>query len=139
MPRIRGFLEEAVKEIGTRPGQTAREIAERLLADGRVASRAQDQRGSLVATLSKHYAEKSVRREWRDGQYRYYPIMGSEAGKADEPQPLISSSSCDALTIELSKDCKEFIDALVVLPQFKGRSEAALWLIRKGMESTRVS
>ena len=139
MPRIRGFLEEAVKEIGSRPGQTAREIAERLLAEGRVASRAQDQRGSLVATLAKHYAEKSVRRELRDGQYRYYPITSSGVDEADESQPISKFASCHALTMELPNDCKEFIDALVVLPQFKGRSEVALWLMRKGMESTRVN
>ena len=139
MQRTRGFLREAVKEIQARPGQTANEIVERLLAIGRAASSAQDPVGSLVATLTKHHAEKSVRREWRDGQYRYYPVTRPKADEPNGSLPNGNPSSCDEVTIKLPEDCKEFIDALVVLPQFTSRREVVMWLVRKGMESTRVS
>lgn len=139
MPRSHGFLDEAAKEIRARPGQSAQEIARRLLADGRATSTAEGPVGSLVATLHKHHAGKSVRREWRAGQYRYFPESDSEAEETGVLQPLGSSHSCEELTTGLPKDCVEYIDALAVLPQFNNRQDVVLWLIRKGMESVRVS
>ena len=139
MSRTHGFLEEAVREIWARPGQSANEIAKRLLDDGRATSTAESPVGSLVATLHKHHAGKSVRREWRAGQFRYYPEDESEGEEAATVQHFGNLSSCDELTLELPKDCAEYIDALAVLPQFNSRREVVQWLIRKGMESVRVS
>ena len=139
MSRSHGFLEEAVKEIRIRPGQSATEIAERLLADRRATSTAENPVGALMATLHKHHAGKSVRREWQAGQYRYFPELDPEADETSAPQPADNSYSGDALATGLPKDCSEYIDALVVLPQFNNRRDVVLWLIRKGMESVRVS
>ena len=140
MSRSHGFLEEAAKEIRTRPGQSANEIAKRLLADGRATSTARDPVASLVATLHKHHAAKSVRRERRAGQYRYFPGSDPESGETSaSSQPLRVSHSCDGLIADLPQDYIRFIDALLVLPQFTSRRDVILWLIRKGMESAQVS
>ena len=140
MRRSRGFLAEAVKEIAMRPGQSATEIAKRLLSEGRATSMAKNPVGSLVATLHKYYAEtRALQRRWENGQYRYYPR--SETGEADPhpPQPERKSSSDDALLLQLPKDCREYISALVVLPQFDTSLDAIVLLLRNGMKSTRVS
>ena len=139
MSRSHGFLEEAVKEIWARPGQSAQEIAESLLADGRATSTAESPMGSLVATLHKHHAGKPVRREWQGGQYRYFPESDSQSDEMTELRLPNGSDPSEELTTGLPKDCAEFIDALAVLPQFSGRRDVVLWLLRKGMESVRVS
>ena len=139
MSRAHGFLEEAVKEIIAHPGQTANEIARRLLQDGRANSTAHNQIGSLMATLHKHHAGKSVRREWREGQYRYYPTPDSEEKETNPPQPLGDLQRSDQFAEWLPEDCLEFVDALQMLPQFINRKDVLIWLIRKGMESVRVS
>ena len=138
MSRSHGFLEEAVTEIYARPGQSANEIARRLLDEGRATSTAENPIGSLVATLHKHHFGKSVRREWREGQYRYYPRPEPQADEANALQSLKESSVHNELEGFLPKDCLEDIDALVRLPQFNSRHDVMLWLIRKGMESIRV-
>ena len=139
MSRSHGFLEEAVKEIRARPGQSANEIARRLLDDGRATSTAENPIGSLVATLHKHQAGKSVRREWQAGQYRYYAESESKSVGTNGARILGESRSCDEFFDIFLKDCIEYIDTLVVLQQFKNRRDVILWLIRKGMESVRVS
>ena len=139
MPRSHGFLEEAVKEIAARPGQSAGEIARRLLDDGRAGSTALNPIGSLVATLHKHHAVKSVRREWRDGQYRYQPVFDAEPPETTSSQRLDGCYSHYDLTELLPKDCVDYIEALAVLPQFNDRWGVLIWLVRKGMESGRLS
>ena len=139
MPRSHGFLEEAVKEIVARPGQSAGEIANRLLDDGRATSMALNPIGSLVATLHKHHAVKSVRREWRAGEYRYYPVFDKEPAQTNASQRLNGSYRQEDFTEMLPNDCVEFIEALAVMPQFNDRWEVLIWLIRKGIESGRLS
>ena len=139
MPRVRGFLDEAVKEIRNRPGQTAGEIVDRLLVEGRVVSKAQDPKGSLVATLAKHHAEKPIYRQRIDGKYRYYPVLDPEAEQTDVPVTVNDISPSDVLTIEVPKECRAAIDAIAVLLPLESRAEAAIWLIRKGIESTSVT
>lgn len=116
MSRSHGFLEEAVKEIRTRPGQSANEIATRLLDDGRATSTAENPIGSLVATLHKHHAGKSVRREWQAGQYRYYPQSDSKTAGTGESPILGESYPSDEFVNSLPKDCIDYIHALLVLP-----------------------
>ena len=139
MSRSHGFLEEAVKEIRARPGQSATEIARRLLDGGRATSTAENPIGSLVATLHKHHTGKSVRREWQAGQYRYYPEPELKTAGTGTSWILNEEDSCDEFVNGLPKDCNEYIDALLVLPQFNNRRDVMLWLMRKGMESVRVS
>jgi len=139
MRRSHGFLEEAVKEIAMRPGQSATDIAKRLLADGRATSMAKNPVGSLLATLHKYHAEKPVRRKWEAGEYRYYPESEPDEAAPHPPQPEGKSSSGDALLLDLPKDCLEYVNALAVLPQFNTSLDAIVWLLRKGMQSTRVS
>ena len=139
MPRSHGFLEEAVKEITARPGQTANEIARRLLDDGRATSTAENPTGSLVATLHKHHAGKTVTREWQAGQYRYYPEPRPATAGINESEKTSNSYPSDDYAKWLPNDCIAYIDALAVLPQFNSRHDVVLWLIRKGMESVRVN
>ena len=139
MPRTHGFLEEAVKEIKSRPGQSANEIVLRLLEDGIAASSALNPIGSLVATLHKHHASKSVRREWKGGEYRFYPEEKLKVEKIGATQELDKSHKCNQSIGDLPTDCIDFIDALLVLPQFTNRKDVVIWLIRKGMESVEVS
>lgn len=140
MRRSRGFLEEALKEIVMRPGQSATEIAKRLLSEGRATSVAKNPVGSLVATLHKYHAERHVlERRWERGQYRYYPKSETDEADPQPPEPERKSSSDDALLLQLPKDCLEYVNALAVLPQFNTSLDAIVWLLRKGMQSTRVS
>ncbi len=139
MSRSHGFLAEAVKEIRSRPGQSAKEIAERLLADGRATSSARDPVASLVATLHKHHPGTSVRRQKRGGQFKFFPESESDEGEDAVSMPSVESRVDQDLTVALPSDCIEFIDALVILRQFTTRHEAAVWLIRKGMTSAEVT
>ena len=139
MARAHGFLEEAVKEIIARPGQTANEIAKRLLEDGRAKSMAENPIGSLVATLHKHHAAKSISREWRKGQFRYYPAGALEDSETDSLLKFGDGEAVEEPVGWLPKDCLDFVDALLELSQFSNRQDAVIWLIRKGKESVRVS
>ena len=139
MSRSHGFLAEAVKEIRSRPGQSAKEIAERLRANGRATSSARDPVASLVATLHKHHPGNSVRRHRRGGQFRFFPVAGSEEGEVAVSTSAGNSIANEELTVVLPRDCIEFIDALVILRQCTTRHEAAVWLIRKGMTSAEVT
>lgn len=139
MRRSHGFLEEAVKEIAMRPGQSATDIAKRLLADGRATSMAKNPVGSLLATLHKYHSEKPVLRRWEAGEYRYYPDSESEEAESHPPQPAAGSCLSDAFLLGLPKDCLEYVNALAILPQFSTSRDAVIWLLRKGMQSTRVS
>ena len=139
MSRSHGFLAEAVKEIRSRPGQSAQEIAHRLLADGRATSSAKDPVGSLVATLHKHHPGNSVRRQRRGGQFRFFPVAGSEEGEEAVSTSTGNSIANEELTAVLPRDCIEFIDALVLLRQFTTRRDAVAWLIRKGMASAEIT
>ena len=80
-----------------------------------------------------------MRREWRAGQYRYFPEPNSEAGEAGAPQLSGQPYPFEELVTGLPNDCIEYIDALLKLQQFNSRRDVVVWLIRKGMESVRVS
>ena len=94
---------------------------------------------SLVATLHKYHAEKPVRREWDGREYRYYPESELDETKPHPPMPESRSGADDALLLQLPEDCRQYVNALAVLPQFDTSLDAIVWLLRKGMQSTRVS
>ena len=139
MPRERGFLQEARKEINANPGQTAQEIVKRLLEDGRAKSAALNPEMSLAATLSKHYKDISVTRIRDQGLYRYYPSFYSPAKIASLPEATGSPSPQNSVKLELPTHCKEAADALVTLGKFGSQKEALVWLISKGVESLKVN
>ncbi len=95
--------------------------------------------GSLLATLHKYHAEKPVQRRWENGEYRYYPESEPDEIEPHPPQPEDTSGTSDALLQELPRDCLEYVNTLAVLPQFSTSLDAIVWLLRKGMQSARVS
>ena len=135
MPRERGFLQEARKEISNNPGQTAQEIASQLLSDGRATSAAQNPEMSLVATLSKHYKDISVVRSREKGRFRYYPSSYSRTKVISSPEVVGSPAPEDSVTLELPTHSRDAADALVTLGKFGSQEEALVWLISKGVES----
>ena len=139
MPRERGFLQEARKEINANPGQTAPVIVKRLLEDGRAKSAALNPEMSLAATLSKHYKDISVTRTRDQGVYRYYPSSYSTVKTVDLPEVTGKPSPQNSVTLELPNHCREAADALVTLGKFGSQKEALVWLISKGVESLRVN
>ena len=139
MPRVHGFLDEAIKEINARPGQSATEIVNRLLLEGKVTSAAINPIGSLVATLHKHHPSKSVRREWVGGEYRFYPEAQANSIDVESLPKSVGHTTTVGAEEWIPSDCAEFIDALLVLGRFNSHREAIVWLVRKGMESVKVN
>ena len=138
----KGFLQRARQEIYANPGQSAQQIARKLLASGEVESMAQNPEMSLVATLSKHYRDIDVTRRKIDGSFRYFPSDSYHPlSDVSVPRQASVDVSADQITITSSVegDYTEFADALVLTGRCKSRNEAFLLMLGEGKEAIKRS
>ena len=141
----KGFLQKAKREICTNPGQSAQQIARKLLESGEVDSMAQNPEMSLVATLSKHYGDIGVKRSKIDGLFRYFPSNDSNNHIAlpnyNVPGQAPVEAPADEITITVPSgaDYAKFADALVTLGHCQNLNDAFLLMLSEGKESIRRS
>ena len=136
----KGFLRRAKQEIFSNPGQSAQEIARKLLDSGEAESRAQNPELSLVATLSKHYMDIEVVRRKIDGLYRYFPAhdyFPSADSNSFEPLPPKGVPDITDTSLLVETEDTEFADALVITGRCKTREDALRLMLSKGREAIR--
>lgn len=127
----------APKLVRENPGMTSLELAGLALATGRSFSNAvkSDPRRSLAASLDKEVREgrhKEIRQEVIHGVRRNYPVSGVPSTNGGTPGNGVPDAE-ETISIRLPKPHIDLADSLVVIGQFKTRSEALAWLIAGGV------
>ena len=127
MDRSHGFLEEAVKEITARPGQSANGIAKRLLADGRAVWPRQWDHWWLRFTNTTVGRQCGV-----SGGTDTFRCRTRKQTREARPSPSQLALHVEELTTGLRR--RIALSSLMPWPyyrQFDSRRDVVLWLVRK--------